>query len=203
MLPTLQQAKEMFDFITSKTDVLNVKMGLPKGISKAHYQTVAYVASKIAEACLLDVNKAYLLGLFHDYGEYIEDTIAGTFHGTAGYDELIKKGFDENAKVCLTHSFFDNDFDPDHFVSYESKEIVRAGDLIKKLRLDDYDYLIQLSDLLSAPNKIIRAEERLENLSKKYNIKKELVINKIRAAKKLKDYFSQKSGKDIYNLLKI
>jgi len=176
---------------------------LPKGISKAHYQTVAYVASKIAEACLLDVNKAYLLGLFHDYGEYIEDTIAGTFHGTAGYDELIKKGFDENAKVCLTHSFFDNDFDPDHFVSYESKEIVRAGDLIKKLRLDDYDYLIQLSDLLSAPNKIIRAEERLENLSKKYNIKKELVINKIRAAKKLKDYFSQKSGKDIYNLLKI
>ena len=67
------------------------KMGLPRGISREHYQTVAFVAATIAEACNLDVHKAFLLGLFHDYGEYIEDTIPNTFHGTAGYDEMMKK----------------------------------------------------------------------------------------------------------------
>ena len=79
MLPTLSQAKEMFDYITSKTDDINEKMGLPREISKEHYQTVAFVATTIAEACSLDVHKAFLLGLFHDYGEYIEDTIPKTF----------------------------------------------------------------------------------------------------------------------------
>ena len=203
MLPTLPQAKEMFDFITSKTDEINERMGLPRGISRKHYQTVAFVAATIAEACGLDVHKAFLLGLFHDYGEYIEDTVPNTFHGTAGYDEMMEKGFDELARVCLTHSFVDNDFSPDNYVSYESKEIIRAGKLIKETDLDDYDYLIQLADTMSAADKIVRAEERLDALAKKYNIGKERLGNKKKAAEKLKAFFDNKSNKDIYNLFKI
>ena len=203
MLPTLPQAKILFDFITSKTDDINEKMGLPRGISKEHYQTVAFVAATIAEACDFDIHKAFLLGLFHDYGEYIEDTVPNTFHGTAGYDEMMKKGFDEIARVCLTHSFVDNDFSPDNYVSYEPKELKRAESIIKEMNLNDYDYLIQLADTMSAANKIVRAEQRLDMLAKKYNIKKEAVEKKKKASAKLKAYFDKKSNKDIYNLFEI
>ena len=202
MLPTLKQARDLYNFITSITDELNIKHGLPKGISSQHYNNVAYIASSIASRCNLDSNKAYILGLLHDYGEYIEDTVKGTFHGTAGYYELNKKGFDDVARICLTHSFFDNNFNPDDY-NYESSEIIKARNIIKTLSFDDYDKLIQLSDLMGSGKDIVKIEDRLNKLSIKYNIRKELMFNKIKAANSLKDYFDKKCDCNIYNLFSL
>lgn len=46
MKPSLSETKELFLFITSKTDILNVKTGLPKGISAKHYQNVLMLPQK-------------------------------------------------------------------------------------------------------------------------------------------------------------
>lgn len=200
MKPSLSETKELFLFITSKTDILNVKTGLPKGISAKHYQNVAYVASKIAEQTEMDIEKAYVLGLLHDYGEYIEDTISGTFHGTAGYDEMLKLGFDEVAKVCLSHSFFDSSFSPEDFPAYEAKEIERASAILKEKEFDEYDKLIHLADLMSPCGEIDTIENRILKLSEKYHIPSEKAQQMLKQGLELKNLFDNKCKKDIYTL---
>lgn len=203
MRPSLSKAKELFLFATKHTNILNVKMGLPKGISSKHYQNVAYVASKIAEQAGMDVEKAYVLGLLHDYGEYIEDTISGAFHGTAGYDEMLKLGFDEVANVCLSHSFFNSSFSPEDFPAYETKETERAAVILNEKSFDDYDKLIHLADLMSPGSEINTIENRVQKLSEKYNIPFEKTQKMLRQGLELKRIFDNKCNKDIYSLFEL
>jgi len=134
MIPDLDIAKKLINNVCKITDELNVKMGLSRGISRIHYKNVAFCAQKIAKKCGMDYQKAYILGLLHDYGEYIEDTVEGTFHGTAGYDEMLKMGYNDVARICLTHSFWEGIYDPKYF-TYHSSEIIRAKEIISDLYL--------------------------------------------------------------------
>ena len=170
MLPTLQQTNDLYYFAKAKTDILNIKEGKQKGVSASHYQNVAYVAATIAEHAGLNPQKAYILGLLHDFGEYIEKTVPNTFHGTAGYDEMMSKGFDEVARSCLSHSFFSADFTPKDFLSYNSEQIVRAAVLLKQQGFDDYDHLIHLADLMGAAQGIETLENRIQKLAIKYHL---------------------------------
>ena len=203
MLPSLEKTKELFDYITAITDEQNVKAGDARGLSRHHYENVAWVASVIAENTELDTNKAYIIGLFHDYGEYIQKSVPNTFHGTAGYDEMMLLGYDEVARVCLSHSFFDADFKPEDFPAYNSKEIKRASKILKEQGFDDYDRLIHLADLLSPADRIDTIENRIEALRTKYNLSKEDAHQKLKKAQALKQYFDQKAQKDIYELLRL
>lgn len=200
MLPTLQQTKELYDFAKARTDIINTAEGLAEGLSSAHYQNVALVASRIAEYAGMDSQKAYILGLLHDYGEYIQKTIPDTFHGTAGYDEMMDKGFDEVARTCLSHSFFNADFTPQDFPAYNAKEIIRASALLKRQGLDDYDRLIHLADLMSPRQIIDTVENRIAWIGEKYNLTKEDVKSKLAAGLELKSYFDVKCGCDVYSL---
>lgn len=70
----------------------------------AHSHNVANAAQLIADASgYLDVDKAYVCGLLHDIGR--RTGIAAVRHNIDGYDYAITKGWDEIARVCLTHSF--------------------------------------------------------------------------------------------------
>lgn len=197
MLPSLDKAKKLFEALVYKTNIINVKKGLPKGTSAKHYQNVAYVAAHIALKAEMNVQKAYILGLLHDYGEVAEDSNPKAFHGTAGYDEMMLNGYDEVAQICLSHSFFDKNFNPED-TSYPSKEIIRAKEILKNKDFDDYDKLIQLADLMSSGVDITTVEERISKLAIKYNIRSDLVETKMRAAKELKMYFDNKCNCDIY-----
>ena len=201
MLPTLSQAKELYDFAVKKTDILNLKSAGSKGLSAAHYQNVGFIALKIAEQAGMDMQKAYILGLLHDYGEYIEKTIPNTFHGTAGYDEMMSKGFDEVARTCLSHSFFNTDFEPKDFPAYDAKQIIRASNLLKQQIFDDYDRLIHLSDLMAPYQKIDTIENRIKMIKEKYHLTEDDAASKIKQAKQLKDYFDKKCQKDVYLIL--
>ena len=69
-----------------------------------HSKTAAHCAEKIAAACGdLDPEKAYVLGLLHDIGRTFGVRHLG--HVSDGYSYMKKLGYDEVAKVCLTHSF--------------------------------------------------------------------------------------------------
>ena len=198
MLPTLQQTKQLYDFVKTKTDMINIVEGFEKGLSSAHYQNVAFIASIIAEQAGLNSQKAYILGLLHDFGEYIQKTTPNTFHGTAGYAEMMKKGFDEVARTCLSHSFFIADFTPEDFPAYNAQEIIRASELLKKQGFDDYDRLIHLADLM-APRQIIDTiENRIAWIGEKYHLSSADIEQKLVEAQKLKAYFDAKCNCNIY-----
>lgn len=58
---------------------------------------------KIASACGdMDVEKAYILGLLHDIGRKFGVRHLG--HVYDGYVYMKSLGYDEVAKICLTHS---------------------------------------------------------------------------------------------------
>lgn len=66
------------------------------------------IASRIDS---IDGQKAYILGLLHDYGKMVRDADNKEyFHGLTGYHEMNRLGFDDVARVCLTHTFPDKDF---------------------------------------------------------------------------------------------
>lgn len=201
MLPSLQQTKELFNFITSVTDEQNVSNNLPKGTSRRHYQNVAFIASRIAEYSGLNVEKAFILGLLHDYGEYIEASTPETFHGTAGYDEMMRLGYDDVARICLSHSFFDDNFKPEDFPAYDKKQIIRAAELLKERPFDDYDRLIHLADMMAPRDKIDTIENRIAMITEKYNLPAAVALRKKREALWLKDYFDSLTERNVYTLI--
>lgn len=202
MIPDLNIAKKLVDNVCKITDELNEKMGLERGISRKHYENVAFCACKIAKNCGMDSQKAYILGLLHDYGEYIEDTVEGTFHGTAGYEEMLKKGYDDVARICLTHSFWEGIYDPNHFV-YQRSEIIKAREIVSGLVCDDYDKLIQLSDLMSCGDKIVDVEFRIDWITKKYKLDDKNSKTKKQKANKIKQYFDNRCKQNVYKIVGI
>ncbi len=76
-----------------------------------HTRGVAEAAEKIA-ACVsgLVPEKAFVFGLLHDYGKRINQSRENKFHGQEGYEQMMKLGYPEIARICLTHTFPDKDF---------------------------------------------------------------------------------------------
>jgi HD superfamily phosphodiesterase len=201
MLPTLEETRKLYNFFKDKTDALNIAAGEPKGLSAKHCENVAYVASRIAEAASMDANKAYILGLFHDCGGYIEHTVKGTFHGTAGYDLMMEKGFDEVARTCLSHSFYNADFNIEDFASYDTKELQRAKQLLQLQSWDDYDRLIYLADKMAPYDYIDTVENRVEMIRTRYHLSDERAVRLLRESRDIKNYFDERCGQDIYQIL--
>lgn len=70
-----------------------------------HSRTAAHCAERIAAAAGLDPDKAYVLGLLHDIGRRFGKRHLG--HVSDGYSYMMSLGYDEVARVCLSHSFND------------------------------------------------------------------------------------------------
>ena len=70
----------------------------------SHSRVAAMCAEKIAAACPdMDEEKAYVLGLLHDIGRKFGVKHLG--HVYDGYKYMLDLGYDEAARICLTHSF--------------------------------------------------------------------------------------------------
>ena len=94
MLPTREEAERLL----REAEVCN------PGPWGNHSRVAAYCAEKIAQACgYLDADKAYILGLLHDIGRKFGVRHLG--HVSDGYTYMMSLGYDEAAKICLTHSF--------------------------------------------------------------------------------------------------
>ena len=100
MIPTREEAMEFI------RDGLACNPG-PWG---RHCITAAHCAEKIAHACGdMDFEKAYILGLLHDIGRKFGVRHLG--HVSDGYIYMKQSGYDEVAKICLTHSFNNHTID--------------------------------------------------------------------------------------------
>ena len=163
-----------------------------------HSRITAHCAERIAEKCCgLDSEKAYILGLLHDIGRKFG--VSHLRHVFDGYSYMMSLGFDEAAKICLTHSF-NNQTLNDYIGRFDTtkNELKLIENKLKSIETDDYDRLIQLCDSLAGSEKILNIEERMTDVKHRYGQYPKEKWNK---NLQLKQYFENKIGGDIYTVV--
>ena len=195
---------------------VNAEYLLEEGVKKnpgpwrEHSYAVAQAAEKIARAinenataqgksvALLNPDFAYTCGLLHDIGRQMGYTYIA--HVYDGYHYLKNLGYDQLAKICLTHSFNLHIID-DYIgkiditdVQYEELKSLLTG-----TQFDDYDRLIQLLDSTCGADGTKNMEERMNDVKKRYGYYPEGKWNK---NFELKAYFEKLMGRDLYEVIK-
>ena len=190
MLPTIEQALWK----------LEIAEKLNPGPWTKHSLNVANAARIIAENCPgLDSQKAFVCGLLHDIGR--RTGIAAVRHIIEGYDYAMSQGWDEIARVCLTHSFPVKDIEADIGKKDISQEQYAFIDhFLKELEYDDYDKLIILCDALADANGFCILEKRFIDTTRRYGIYP-FSIDRWNRTYEYKEYFEGQIGKPIYALL--
>ncbi len=111
----------------------------------------AETARRIAEHHpAIDADAAYVMALLHDIGRTTGGPdVADVRHVLDGYRSMLERGFDDSARVCLTHSFpikradaFAGRWD----CPGEEKQFVQ--DYLDRIEYTAYDRLVQLCDAL-------------------------------------------------------
>lgn len=169
---------------------------------KVHGMMVASAAYLIASQTTdLDPQKAYIMGLLHDFGRQAPDK--EFFHGLRGYLLMKEMGYDQQARICLTHTFLINSFTVEDYPSYPKENIIQTIAILNDIVFDDYDRLIQLSDMLVFGCGFATIKERMNYLHRRYQLPASLLRKQYRHCLLLKNYFDHKCNKNIYTLLGI
>lgn len=164
-----------------------------------HVLNVADAAKIIAKNAKMDEEKAYVLGLLHDIGR--RTGIAQVRHIVDGYEYAMSKGWDEVARICLTHSFPIKDVDADigkKDISPEQYAFIKK--YIEEIEYDDYDKLIILCDALADANGFCILEKRFIDTTRRYGIYP-FTLDRWNKTYEYKEYFENKIGKSVYALL--
>lgn len=166
----------------------------------AHSLHVAQAAECIAKQCpSMDSEKAFVCGLMHDIGR--RTGIAALRHAIDGYDYAMSKGWDEIARICLTHSFPIPDIEAD----IAKKDIPAAqyrfiADFLQRAEYDDYDKLIILCDALGDAHGLCILEKRFIDTTRRYGVSP-FTIERWNRTYAYKEYFESIIGQSIYALL--
>ncbi|MCM1091852.1 MAG: HD domain-containing protein [Butyrivibrio sp.] len=160
-----------------------------------HSRVAAHCAEKIAEACAgLDSEKAYILGLLHDIGRKFGTRHLG--HVSDGYTYMMSLGYDEAARICLTHSF-NNKTTDDYIGKFDTteEELHMIQRELEAITYDEYDRLIQLCDSLAGAEGVLAIEERMDDVRRRYGSYPQKKWDRNLALKK---HFEDLAGEDIY-----
>ncbi len=188
-------------FPDRKTAIAELKIAgeMNPGPWTKHSYNVAEAARLIAEACGLDSEKAYICGLLHDIGR--RTGIAAVRHIIDGYDYAMSRGWDEVARVCLTHSYPVKDIDADigkKDITAEQYNFIKA--FLEGIEYDDYDKLIILCDALADANGLCILEKRFVDTTRRYGIHP-FTVDRWNKTYEFKEHFEQMIGKSIYTVL--
>ncbi len=188
MLPSREKAEEL----------LKEAESCNPGTWGDHSRTVAHCAEKIAEQCSgMDADKAYIVGLLHDIGRKFGKRHLG--HVADGYTYMSELGYDEAARVCLTHSFNTKILE-DYIGNFDTTEEETAliQRQLENIVFDEYDKLIQLCDSIAGAEGVMDIEERMNDVKRRYG---SYHRDKWDHNLALKKYFEEKTGKDIYEVV--
>ena len=163
-----------------------------------HSRVAAMCAERIAQSAGMDSEKAYVLGLLHDIGRKFG--IYHIPHVYNGYHYMMELGYEDVARVCLTHSFSTPDFRTYiGKLDLEEEKLLEMKELLAGMVYDDYDRLIQLCDALAMAEGVVDIETRMLDVKRRYGFyPQEKWDNNLW----LKSYFEAKAGKDIYEIVK-
>ena len=168
----------------------------------SHCRVAARAAEAIAKKCGLDSEKAYVSGLLHDIGYYsYVDGKGDKDHILAGYDLMVKKGYDDIARICLSHSFSIQDAESisSSYMVFNDEETAFVTNFLTDTVYNDYDKLIQLCDSLCLPQGVVIMEKRLLEVVMRKGFG-DFTLKKWGAFFSLKDYFDKLCGINIYSL---
>lgn len=188
MLPTVDEALNELMLAGELNPGPWVKHSINAGIAARN------IAEKVS---WLNPEKAYIVGLLHDIGRRVGIVDIPT-HVYEGYRYCLGKGWDEAARVCMTHSYLrmqeEFSYDPDN----EQEKAIKA--YIMSCQADDYDKLIQLCDSLAVDYGFVILEKRFVDVTRRYGIM-EGYIKGWDIAFSIKEYFEKEMGCSIYDVL--
>lgn len=128
-----------------------------------HSINVAIVAERLADELKLNGKKAYVLGLIHDIGKCQIGKI-GMRHILSGYNFLHNLGYEQEARICLTHSFYNKKLVKKILCSkggrFTRNEIKFISNYINKSEFDMYDKIVQVADNMGGINGIMTIERK-------------------------------------------
>ncbi|MBR3973332.1 MAG: HD domain-containing protein [Oscillospiraceae bacterium] len=163
-----------------------------------HSRVAARCARKIAAAAGMNADKAYVLGLLHDVGRrFGRGHLMHVYHG---YYYMKGLGYEDAARICLTHSFPVQDFEifiGRRDIPESQQDEIRT--LIDQMIYDDYDRLIQLCDGLGGTEGVADIQQRMLDVKTRYGSYPQEQWDRVM---ELKAYFEEKTGKDIYEIVK-
>lgn len=191
-VPTVAEAEKLL----SEAEKLNA------GLWVEHNRTAGFCARAIAEKYdSLNPEYAYVLGLLHDIGR--REGVTDMKHIFDGYRFMLSMGYDDSARICLTHSFpYKNisSYNGINDCSEEETEFIRS--FLANTEYDDYDRLIQLCDAISFPSGATFLEKRLVDVVMRRGFN-DYMVQKWKAFFELKEYFDNKTQTDIYKILNV
>ena len=188
MLPTKEEALEE----------LRIAGGLNPGPWVKHSMNVGLAARNIAERIPgMDAQKAYVLGLLHDIGRRVGIVDIPT-HIYEGYTYCMAKGWDEAARICMTHSYLLMKDEFCYEPESEQEKAIKA--FIMGCNADDYDRLIQLCDSLAVDYGFVILEKRFVDVTRRYGIM-EGYIKGWEVAFSIKESFESRMGCSVYDVL--
>lgn len=188
MLPTIEEAEKE----------LQIAGELNPGPWVKHSMNVGIAARNIAEKIPgMDAEKAYIVGVLHDIGRRV-GIVNIPKHVYEGYKFCLEKGWDEVAKVCMTHSYvrMQEEF------QYEptTEEEVAIKEYIMSCEADDYDRLIQLCDSLATDYGFVIIEKRFVDVTRRYGIM-EGYVKGWNKTFEIKENFEKVMGCSVYDVL--
>jgi hypothetical protein len=188
MLPTAEEAMRELETAGELNPGPWVRHSVNTGIAARN------IAEKVS---WLNPEKAYILGLLHDIGRRIGIVDIPT-HVYAGYRYCKEKGWDEVARICMTHSYLRMRDEFDYVPETEHEKAIK--EYILNCEADDYDRLIQLCDSLAADYGFVILEKRFVDVTRRHGIM-EGYIKGWEIAFKIKEDFEARMGCSIYDVL--
>lgn len=188
MLPTIKEAERELEAAAQLNPGPWIEHSINTGIAARN------IAEKVSE---MDSDKAYVVGLLHDIGRRV-GIVDIPKHVYEGYLYCKKEGWDEAARVCMTHSYplMEKEFNyvPTRLELQEIKKY------ILECKCDDYDLLIQLCDSLAVDYGFCILEKRFVDVARRYGVLKNSV-ERWNATFAIKEYFESKMGCSVYDVL--
>lgn len=193
-MPTLDEAEELLAEAGARNP----------GPWTAHSRHVADAARRIAERVPgMDAQAAYVLGLLHDMGR--RAGVTGMRHVLDGYRYLLDLGYDDAARVSMTHSFPGGDY-REIFGEWDcdAEELAFIQDYLAHVEFDDYDRLIQLCDALAMAEGFVLMEKRMLDVAVRYGLEVGISAYSVRKWRKkfeIRADFERRMGCTVYSVL--
>jgi len=123
-------------------------------------------------------------------------------HVLDGYHFLMQLGYDDAARVSITHSFPVKNIRaiPGQWEDCTAAELEFIEEYLKKIEFNEYDRLIQLCDAIALPEGYCLMEKRFVEVALRHGVN-EYTLRRWKAYMQIQSDFEKILGETIYNLL--
>lgn len=177
-------------------------------ILRDHSVVVARAARIVAEQMVkngvttVDPELAYQAGLMHDIGK-ADPAWAGLNHIVLGYKALLDLGWDDLARIAMTHTYYGYDKinRQEFWEEFEDRaELKLTQDYMSAVELTDLDLLLQLVDNMAHAKGVMTISDRFCDILIRHGIQD--AGAHLKELYRLKVYFDEKCGMNMYLLFK-